>query len=134
MNVWYAVWRLATYKARLTIALEFFSEVNGYYLPLLLGLVTREFYNTLTGQGDLAWDVWAVVGLFMAVNVVMHLSQVAVRMAGSAIGWAYRMALLQRNLFKNIMDNPPLYSGPSTGDSINRFRDDGEAVGLHVPN
>ena len=39
MNVWYAVWRLATYKARLTIALEFFSEVNGYYpgLPVLPG-------------------------------------------------------------------------------------------------
>ena len=69
-----------------------------------------------------------IVGLFLAVNVVLHISRVGATTLSQRFGQAYRQALLQRNLFRSILDSPPLYGGPSTGDAINRFRDDTEAI------
>ena len=37
-------------------------------------------------------------------------------------------SFVQRNLFRTILDRPPLRNGPGSGEMINRFRDDVEAV------
>lgn len=127
MSLWYAVWRVALYNVKAMIASQAVSQL-GMYLPLLSAVVLREFFNALSGQAPARFDAMTIVGLFLAVNVVLHISRVGATTLSQRFDQAYRQALLQRNLFRSILDSPPLYGGPSTGDAINRFRDDTEAI------
>ena len=126
MNVWPYLHRLLTYRTALFMATSVLSVVY-FSLPLLGGLVLREFFDALTEEAPARFSVWVLVVLFLAAHIAAHVSEV-----GWAVAFFYFFgslrALLQRNLFKIIVDSPPLRGGPSSGDIINRFHRDTEAI------
>src|SRR5688572_12838162 len=44
--------------------------VGTFGIPLLIGLVTRRYFDALTGGAAAASQIWTIIGLFVAVRVV----------------------------------------------------------------
>lgn len=104
---------------------------GGYHvLPVLSGLVTREFFNRLTGDEPAARNLWTPVALLVAVAA----ARTAINFGGWVSWptlWYSVEALLRKNLLEWILRAP---GGPvlpnSAGEAISRFGDDvSEVVG-----
>lgn len=91
---------------------------------LLAGLVTRAFFDTLTGQAHLPGGV---AGLIMLL-VVIALCRVALWLTAGFVEIIMRFTmsgLLRRNLLRHILKRPGARALPySIGETISRFRDD----------
>ena len=92
--------------------------------PQLMGLVMREFFNTLSGTGT--WNLGAealaagVVGLAISRAVVILTDMYAHNVYTFRSG-----ALLRKNLLTRILERPGARAVPqSAGEAISRFRDD----------
>ena len=131
MSLWHFTWRLLRYNTKATLSVSLAGHLI-LYLPLASGLVLRELFNALSGQADARFDAWTLVAFFTAVNLGQNLSGVGMAFFTMRFGGPYRLTVLQRNLFRNILDGPPVHGGPSTGDAINRFRNDADALGRFV--
>lgn len=112
----YSFW---IYIAFLVMLLFIFAAV-----PQIIGLVMREFFNTLSGQS--AWHFGPqalaalVVGLSVARAVVILGGMFAHNLYTFRTG-----ALLRKNLLTRILERPGARAVPqSAGEAISRFRDD----------
>jgi ATP-binding cassette subfamily B protein len=131
LSLWHFTWRLLRYNTKATLSVSLVGHLL-LYLPLASGLVLRELFNALSGQADASFDAWTLVALFAAVNLGRNVSGARMAFFTMRFGGPYRLTVLQRNLFRNILDGPPVHGGPSTGDAINRFRNDADALGRFV--
>ncbi|MHB8645662.1 MAG: ABC transporter transmembrane domain-containing protein [Thermomicrobiales bacterium] len=92
--------------------------------PLLFGLITRAFFDTLTGNAHPPVGTTGLIVLFVVVAVgraVLYLTagifEILCRFTMSG--------LLRRNLLRHILDRPGADALPfSIGETISRFRDD----------
>jgi len=93
------------------------------------GLVTRWFFDSLTGNAPLQWGptAWAVV---LIVTSLARSSLILVDMY-VFFAWEFSSSVVMRkNMFERILDRPGARALPgSTGDAISRFREDPEEVG-----
>ena len=93
------------------------------------GLVTRWFFDSLTGTAPLQWGptAWAVV---LIVTSLARSSLILVDMY-VFFAWEFSSSVVMRkNMFERILDRPGARALPgSTGDAISRFREDPEEVG-----
>ncbi len=93
------------------------------------GLVTRWFFDSLTGAAPLQWGptAWAVV---LIVTSLARSSLILVDMY-VFFAWEFSSSVVMRkNMFERILDRPGARALPgSTGDAISRFREDPEEVG-----
>ena len=91
---------------------------------LLVGLIARAFFDTLTGQAHVAVGVEGLIELL----VVIAASRVALWFIGGFVEINLRFmmsGLVRRNLLRNILNRPGAHALPySIGDTISRFRDD----------
>lgn len=96
-------------------------------LPIPLGLVTRAFFDTLSGGATLANSLWAIIALFVAVEVGGQLVY-----TGLSFSWGSLlqsgMALLRWNLLRVLLAVPGATLPEATGAALSRFRDDVEEV------
>ncbi len=96
-----------------------------YLGPVLPGLVIREFFDTLSGEGRLELGIWTLAGLFVAIGV----GRVVTIFWGMYADIVHRFstsALLQRNMLERTLEMPGAQALPEPpGDAISRFRDDG---------
>ncbi|MBA2277196.1 MAG: ABC transporter ATP-binding protein [Chloroflexia bacterium] len=128
MTPWRSVLQLARFKPGLYLASGLLASVLFYLVPLLPGLIVREFFNALSGEAPAMFGVWTALALFAGVG--------AARMAGLiAAGWAettlhlYVGALLRKNMLRRILERPGARAVPSSpGEAVSRFRDDVQAV------
>jgi ATP-binding cassette subfamily B protein len=97
-------------------------------MPLAAGLVTRVFFDALTGSAPAGLDVPTVIALLVAVEVATMLVGI-----GFDFGWGSYLpasaALLRRNLLRELLrahGARGLIDSP--GEAMSRFRDDAEAV------
>lgn len=91
---------------------------------LLAGLLTRAFFDTLTGQAHLPTGAAGLIVLL----VVLAVGRVVLWLVAGSVEIIMRFTmsgLLRRNLLRHVLKRPGAYALPySIGDTISRFRDD----------
>ncbi len=92
--------------------------------PLLLGLIARAFFDTLTGDAHPPGGTMGLIVLYMAVAT----SRALLLLLAGVFEILCRFAmsgLLRRNLLRHVLDRPGAEALPfSIGETISRFRDD----------
>lgn len=106
--------------------------ING--LPVVPGLIMREFFDTLTGNGRLGWDAFSILALWAGIAVA---NLVAI-FAGRHTKTQHRFgtsSLVRRNALVALLDRPgaePLRTQAneqvSTGEVVSYLRDDGRQI------
>ena len=128
LSAWKLLWKLATYAPGMYIALGLMRVLIFGLLPQATGLVTRAFYNRLTGDAPVALDPWTLSALIVAIALV----RTAIVFGDILIHFNFRFtvgALLRKNLLSRILDRPGARAVPgSPGEAISRFRGDVDEV------
>ncbi len=97
-------------------------------VPILPGLVTKEFFDVLSGASTTGFNVATVIALLLA----SAMARVAAILVGflSDVHFRFRAAgLLRRNMLEHILREPGAKAIPgSPGEAISQFRDDVEQV------
>lgn len=93
-------------------------------------LVTREFFNILTENAPVRFDLWALVALL----TMSGLAEIVVRFGVSWTRATFQftaMALMRLNIFRHVLRQPGARPMPtSPGESISRFGGDLDEIGL----
>jgi ATP-binding cassette, subfamily B, bacterial len=99
-----------------------------YLAPIVPGIVTKLFFDTLTNQSAYQIGVWAIVGLLF--GAALARSVLIVFGFLTDVHFRFRMTgLLRRNLISHILKQPGARAIPvSPGEAISTFRDDVEQV------
>ncbi|MDQ3541324.1 MAG: ABC transporter ATP-binding protein/permease [Chloroflexota bacterium] len=95
-----------------------------YLVPLLPGLIVREFFNALTDESTARFGIWTLLALLVGVG--------AGRMSGLILATLcevtfnqYVEALLRKNMLRRVLERPGARAVPiSPGEAVSRFRDD----------
>ncbi len=125
---WRYIFQLIRFRPWLYLALGILEILFFGVFPQLVGWITYEFFNTLTGDSQLGWSVWALIALLVGTalaRAVAIFGDVAVY-----FNFMYSIAtLLRRNLFEHILKRPGARAVPgSPGEAISRFRDDVDEI------
>lgn len=126
-NIWQLLWRMIRYTPRLYLIDAFFwLFIVG--LPILPGLIIREFFNTLTGESKYNFSPTTLIIFLLAIG----LARVIFIFIGRLTKTQHRFtmsALLRHNLLQTILKRPGAMSLPvSPGELISYFRDDIELI------
>jgi len=85
MKTYQVIWRLVRFSPGTFLAALLFS-VAVFGLPVPLGLVTRAFFDTLTGHAPMAVGLGSVIALFVAVEIAdVVTGKLDVRAAAAAL-------------------------------------------------
>ena len=107
----------------LLYGLSFIFSLAYYGLPLLIGLIIREFFNALTGETPVRFDLWTLVIFFLGTRWTIQIFE-----QSYAATYAYfegkLQTLIRRNLFKSLLQDADIHSEKNPGEIINRFDDD----------
>lgn len=126
MKTRHYLWRLLCFSPWLYTG-SFILSLVYYNLPLLVGLIMRAFFNALTGEAEVGFDVWTLMILFFATRLVIQTSE-----QGYAAVYAYfegkLKVLLRKNLFQSLLKSPGARTTQSSGEVINRFDDDADGI------
>ncbi|MDF2700448.1 MAG: transporter ATP-binding protein, partial [Haloplasmataceae bacterium] len=121
------MWQMLTYKPLLYFVdclIWIFIHVS----PIIPGLITSEFLDTIDGKSSLNLDVYSIIILF----VVFTLSRVVIIVLGFKVDIKHRFnmsGLLRRNLLERIMKLPGNKAIPcAPGEVITNFREDVEGI------
>jgi ATP-binding cassette, subfamily B, bacterial len=121
------LWRLILYQPGLYL-LDAVLWALIHLMPLVPGLVAREFFNALTGTAPARFGVPAIIALVVAAG----LGRIVLLLAGALADTPHRFmmsALLQRNLLDHLLRQPGARALPdSVGEALSRFRDDTKQV------
>ena len=91
---------------------------------LLMGLLLKEFFDTLTGASPLAFTPLAIAAMMVVLAVVRAVVIFADIYAHYLYGFRTG-ALLRKNMLTRILERPGAQAVPqSPGEAISRFRDD----------
>ncbi|MFD0697971.1 ABC transporter ATP-binding protein [Paenibacillus sp. GCM10027628] len=123
MNTYQYLWRLIMYRpVRYFINALAWTVI--YLAPIVPGLVTKEFFDSLTGNSKLGYSVWGIIALLMAAA----LGRIVLIVVGfiTDVNFRFRMGmLLRRNLLEHVLKQPGARAIPvSPGEAISHFRDD----------
>jgi ATP-binding cassette subfamily B protein len=87
-------------------------------------LVTRNYFNLLTGDGPARFGLWAIVALLFASELGRVLGTFGLIRTNVPF-FVHTMTLLRKNLLKSILRRPAALALPdSPGEAISRFRGD----------
>ena len=110
--------------------LYFFScllSIGYSCVPLLIGLIMREFFNALTGDSEAAFDAWTLLALFLGARIAIQISEQAYAATNVYFYWLI-VNLLRANLFKRVLGAPQSQNVASAGEFINRFDEDTQEI------
>ncbi|MBA2941189.1 ABC transporter ATP-binding protein [Paenibacillus sp. CGMCC 1.16610] len=95
-----------------------------YLAPIVPGLITKQFFDSLTGNSMLGYGVWGLIALLIAAA----LGRICLIIIGfiTDVHFRFRMGmLLRRNLLEHVLKQPGAQAIPvSPGEAISHFRDD----------
>ncbi|MBP1960987.1 ABC transporter ATP-binding protein [Paenibacillus aceris] len=123
MSTFQYLWRLIMYRP-----LRYFVNALAwtviYLAPILPGLITKQFFDSLTGNSSLGYGVWGLIALLIAAA----LGRICLIIIGfiTDVHFRFRMGmLLRRNLLEHVLKQPGAQAIPvSPGEAISHFRDD----------
>jgi ATP-binding cassette subfamily B protein len=123
MTTFRLFWGLFRYKPLLYI-LNTLAWTLIYLAPILPGLVTKLFFDTLSGSSPYKFGIAAVIALLIASALARSLLIIFGFI--SDVQFRFRIgALLRRNLLRHILKEPGARAIPcSPGEAISHFRDD----------
>ncbi|GGA14141.1 HlyB/MsbA family ABC transporter [Paenibacillus marchantiophytorum] len=123
MNTYQYLWRLIMYRP-MRYFINAIAWTVIYLAPIAAGLVTKEFFDSLTGNSKLGYSVWGLIALLMAAA----LGRIILIVIGfiTDVNFRFRMGmLLRRNLLEHVLKQPGAQAIPvSPGEAISHFRDD----------
>jgi ATP-binding cassette subfamily B protein/ATP-binding cassette subfamily C protein len=132
---WKLLWQLICYKPKLYI-LDSIYWILIMGLPVIPGLIIREFFNSLTNNAKFGLSPLALIALLLALN----LGHIVVLFAGRITKTQHRFlmrSLLRHNLLDSLFQNPTAQpkvvnqeaeTTVSQGEIISYFRDDVEQI------
>jgi ATP-binding cassette subfamily B protein len=125
MKTYQAILSMIRYRPKLWTVnlLSMLILMLGWQLP---GLVTREFFNMLSGQAGAGWNMWTITAALLACAVARVVGLYGLPMTNRPFSEISR-TLLQKNLLARILQMPGAKSLPadeSPGKAVNRFKDD----------
>jgi ATP-binding cassette, subfamily B, bacterial len=99
-----------------------------YLAPIVPGIITKLFFDTLTAASPYQLGVWAIVGLLFGAAVARSILIIFGFITD--VQFRFRMAgLLRRNMLTHVLKQPGARAIPcSPGEAISTFRDDVEQV------
>jgi ATP-binding cassette subfamily B protein len=122
-----AMWRLARYKPWVYL-LNFALWTLFYIIPIATGLVTKAFFDALSGGQQARFGVWGIIALLAAVSLA-RMFVLFVALVSWSDFWLTIEALLRRNMFGWLAGGPGARRLPgSPGEAVSTFRDDVENV------
>jgi len=127
LPTWRYLMKMARYAPQLYLPHALLWSVV-HASPLLLGLIARAFFDTLTGNAHPPGGTTGLIVLFVVIAVgraflllIAGIFEILCRFTMSG--------LLRRNLLRHILDRPGADALPfSVGETISRFRDDAYAA------
>jgi ATP-binding cassette subfamily B protein len=123
LHTYQYLWRMVLYRPRL-YATNAFLWILVALTPMIPGLISREFFDTLTGSARADLGVWTLIILLVAAA----LGRATFVLFGGLIDILHRFtmaALLRNNLLERILSLPGAKAVPeSPGEAITRFRED----------
>lgn len=121
------VWALITYKPWLYLAnILLWTAVHAS--PVLPGLITRAFFDRLTGVGSAQFDLGTLAVLLVAA-VLGRILFIGFGFYTSMTNRFYMAGLLRRNLLARILERPGAAAlSESPGEVLGRLRDDVDQI------
>ena len=127
MSMRYFFLRLFRYSARLYVAMSALTTAE-HVLMIVAALILKAVFDTITGHSDVGLSVYTLLAFWTAINWGVMIGL----WTGDRVGYGFLTGLLhgllQRNLFETLLVSRPSRRGLSSGDTLNRFRDDVEAA------
>jgi ATP-binding cassette subfamily B protein len=125
---WRYVLAMVRFQPWLFAASALMASTLYYVVPLLPGLIVREFFNAVTDEPGANLGVWVLLALLAGVG--------AGRMGALILGAAsettlnqYTEALLRKNMLQRVLERPGARAVPvSPGEAVSRFRDDAQVA------
>lgn len=119
------MWRLVRYRPGLYL-INAFNWILISLVPIVPGLITKEFFDALTGKSALDLSIRSIIALLVAAAV----ARIAIIVVGfiSDVHFRFRVSgMLRRNMLEHILKEPGARAIPvSPGEAISQFRDDVE--------
>ncbi len=126
MKTGLCLWRLVCFSPGLYI-LGFVLSLFYSGMPLIIGLILREFFNALTGEAEVRFDVQTIVCLYLVTQLTIQASE-----QGYAATYVYLegrvKTLVRKNVFEYILKDSDAATVYKPGEVINRIDDDVDGV------
>ncbi|WP_274651418.1 ABC transporter ATP-binding protein [Paenibacillus humicola] len=123
MNPFRFLWRMIRFRPGL-YGINAFAWVMIALAPVVPGLLTKQFFDSLTGSSTLGFGTGSIVALLIGAAV----GRVALIVFGfiTDVHFRFRMGMLvRRNLLEHVLGQPGARAIPcSPGEAISYFRDD----------
>ncbi|MEG0772206.1 ABC transporter ATP-binding protein [Clostridium sp.] len=124
-NTFYYMWRLIRYRPWLYLV-NCILWIIIHTSPLIPGLITKEFFDALSGNASLKVGIWGLLAL-MIITTLMRIIFISF---GGRVDIVHRFnmsGLIRRNLLQGILDKPGAKSiSCSVGEAVNCFKDDAD--------
>jgi ATP-binding cassette subfamily B protein len=115
---------LARFKPLAILVIIFFRTLIFAIAPLVTGLITRAFFNTLTGTAGAGFNIWTLCAMFVAVAVARG-SIILIDITIDNFWNFSTRNLVRRNLLRVVLSKPGAKALPEApGAAVSRFRDD----------
>jgi ABC-type multidrug transport system fused ATPase/permease subunit len=122
-----AMWALARYRPWLYL-LNFGLWSTFYLVPLVVGLLTAWFFDTISGSAQTGWNEWTLIGLMAGVGL-SRVVVLYVALVSWSDFWNSVEALLRRNMFAWLVEGGGSRKlAGSAGEAVSTFRDDTESA------
>jgi ATP-binding cassette, subfamily B, bacterial len=130
-SVAFFIGRLMRYEP-LWIAINGLCWVLFHSWPLVLGLLAKAFFDTLTGAAEVGLTLPTIVALAVAAGLAR--ATVVLTAVASGVETSFRVnGLMRRNLLAHILDRPGARAVPgSVGETLSVLRDDVDMAGIIV--
>ncbi|MFZ5818224.1 MAG: ATP-binding cassette domain-containing protein, partial [Bacillota bacterium] len=124
MSTWRFIWALITYRPWLYLA-NIFLWTGVYLSPMLPGLITRLYFDRLTGAGEAAGlNLLSIVALLMA-TALGRVTLILTGIFASVTSRISMAGLLRTNMLERVLELPGAAALPeSPGEALTRFRED----------
>ena len=127
MKTWKYTWRLIRYRPRL-FALNCLIWGLFHILPAAEGLLSKAFFDELSGQAQAGLNIWTVLAL-MAIVALARVGIFGVGIEKFFRNWFILLAVLRRNLLHWSLLGPGSHPLKESGSqSVARYRDDATDV------
>lgn len=123
MKPYQATYRLIRYRPKLWLInlASMMILVIGWQLP---GLITRAYFDLLSGQATAGWNMWTIVAALFACGLARVVGLYGLPKTNRPFMEISR-TLLQKNMLQRILQLPGAKSlAESPGQAVNRFKDD----------
>jgi len=123
MKTWWYYRRLLKYQP-VMYAINLTGIVGAFLLEMVPGLLSREYFNLLSGAAPVRFDLTALIALLLVGALGRMCFYILLPMTNTTFVYTCG-ALLRKNMLARILQRPGARALPdSSGEAVSRFRDD----------